>query len=454
MGTTLRTMILLSLVACFAVSARAQTAKFGDGLKGGYAYDLFETPVRCASCHKDFARQYEQAMMSQAYTHAWDEIEYFKLAVPHSQRDPKFKDAQEGCNGCHAPLAFMAGEVPPPKPFTGSRADESVSCDVCHTITGTGEQPPVNFSFTIEPGRTKLGNREGIESPHHLTKKHDFTVSPDLCGSCHNEKNPFGLWVKSTQLEWKEGPYAKEGVRCQDCHMPPAKGRNSIMSKDHDDIAQHLFTGAHSPARLAGAVEVNVYPDVRAVVPGEQLKITVSCYNHKAGHKIPSGSVEERQLWLTVTAIDAHGKTYHLPVDAKGFDGEEFTISSNALAFQDMGFMMDTPDFKGLPRDALPHEGDRVFRMAYFDPQDRMTIAQWNTARFGTDYRIGPRETKTETYTWKLPADLPLGRVRIVAEMQYRRLIKSVGDYLGVPAEEMKAEFINRGESWFEAVDY
>ena len=58
-------------------------------------------------------------------------------------------------------------------------------------------------------------------------------------------------------------------------------------------------------------------------------------------------------------------------------------------------------DFNGLPRDALPYEGDRVFRLPYFDPQGRMTIAQWNTASLGTDYRIGPRETKIETYTWR-----------------------------------------------------
>jgi len=437
-----------------AAAVQAQDIPWGEHLKGTGSYDDFEKPDRCASCHKDFARQFEQAMMSQAYTHSWDEIEYFKLAVPHGKKDPKFDPVQEGCNGCHTPMAFIAGDVPPPKPFTGSRADESVSCDVCHTITGSGEETPYNFSFMIEPGRTKYGNREGVESPHHITKKSAFTTSPDLCASCHNEKSPFDVWVKSTHLEWEEGPYSKEGQRCQDCHMPAAKGRNSMMSKERDDVAQHLFTGAHSPARLAGAVELSVHPDVREVVPGEQIKITVVCFNHKAGHKIPSGSVEERQLWLTVRAYDSEGKEYHLPVDKKGFEGEEYTISSNELAFQDMGFMMDKPDFKGLPRDALPYEGDRVFRMAYFDPQGRMTIAQWNTASLGTDYRIGPRETKIETYTWSLPADMPLGRVRIVADMQYRRLIKSVGEYLGVPDEEMKAEFINHAESYFEAVDY
>ena len=47
--------------------------------------------------------------------------------------------------------------------------------------------------------------------------------------------------------------------------------------------------------------------------------------------------------------------------------------------------------------------------MAYFDPKGRMTIGQWNTASQGTDYRIGPRETKIETYTWTLPQTLPEG---------------------------------------------
>ncbi len=444
----------LTLFLLMPVMMQAQNARFGDALLGSGRYEDFERPKSCATCHIDFSRQYEQAMMSQAYTHSWDEIEYFKLAVPHGKKDPKFDPVQKGCNGCHAPLAYIAGDVPPPKPFTGSRADESVSCDVCHTITGSGEEPPFNYSFTIAPGRVKYGNREGVVSPHHETKKSAFTTSPELCASCHNEKNPFGVWVKSTHLEWKEGPYSKEGVRCQDCHMPQAEARNSKMSPVQKGVAQHLFLGAHSPEKLAGAVEMRAHPDAREIVPGEKVVITVAAFNHKAGHKIPSGSVEERQLWLTVKAIDAQGKEYHLPVDRKGFPGEEYTISSNALAFQDMGYMMDVPDFKGVARDALPHEGDRVFRMAYFDPEGRMTIAQWNTASLGTDYRIGPRETKLETYTWKLPENFPLGKVRVVAEMRYRRLIKSVGDYLGVPEEEMTPEFINRSETWFEAVDY
>ena len=205
---------------------------------------------------------------------------------------------------------------------------------------------------------------------------------------------------------------------------------------------------------MRGSVELRIHPDLREVEAGELVVLKVQAFNHKAGHKIPSGSVEDRQLLLTVIAYDSEGNKYHLPVDKKGFEGEEYTISSNELAYQDMGMMMDIPDFKGVPRDSLPYEGDRVFRMPYFDPQGRMTIAQWNTKSQGVDYRIGPRETKIETYTWELPYEIPAGKVRVVAEINYRKLVKSVGEFLEVPAEEMATQMINRSETWFEVYEY
>ena len=447
-------LISLTLILFFNLTIiPAQEAPAGDALLGTGSYDQFERPEVCGSCHVDFYQQWRQAMMSQAYTHHWDEIEYFKLAVPHAEKDEKVAGVKAGCNGCHTPIAFIAGDVPPPKPEENSRANESVSCDVCHTITGISGDTPHNYNFTINPGKEKYGNREGVVSPHHNTKYLKFTTTPELCGSCHNEQSPYGVWVKSTHLEWKEGPYSKEGVRCQDCHMPSAEGINSKMSKPEKNVAQHLFHGAHAESKLRGAIEVRIHPDDREYVPGDVATLKVQLFNHKAGHKIPSGSAEERQLWLTVIAYDTEGNAYHLPVDKKGFSGESYTISSNELAYQDMGMMLDEPDFKGLPRDALPFEGDRVFRLPYFDPQGRMTIAQWNTASLGTDYRIGPRETKIETFTWEIPDEIPLGEIRCVAEVYYRRLVKSVGDYLGVPEEEMKEQLVNRSSTKFSIVD-
>ena len=125
----------------------------GEEALGSKKYDQYEKPQACASCHTDIYQQWTQAMMSQAYTHHWDEIEYFDLAVAHAEKVPELKGPVDGCNGCHTPLAYMAGDVTPPRPSENSRANESVSCEVCHTITGYKGDVPFNFSFMSEPGR-------------------------------------------------------------------------------------------------------------------------------------------------------------------------------------------------------------------------------------------------------------------------------------------------------------
>lgn len=427
----------------------------GEDQYGQFEYDDFEKPDVCRQCHVDIYEQWTQAMMSQAYTHHWDEIEYFELAVAHANNDPAFEGVKAGCNGCHSPLAYLTGDIVPAPPSEGTRANESVSCEVCHLITGkTGdEEYNYNFNFKVEPGDVKYGNREAVESPFHEAKLSEFLQTGEFCGMCHNEKNDFGIWVKSTQIEWAEGPYAAEGVACHVCHMPTAPGKNANTSEnEYPDVAQHLFHGAHDPGKVGGSIEIRMHPDLREVEPGEPVQISVQLFNGKCGHKIPSGSAEERQLWLHVTAIDANGKVYHLPVDKKGFEGEEQTITSNELAYQDMAYMMDRPDFKGVARDSLP-EGDRIFCLPYFDPEGRRTIAQWNTKSLGVDYRIGPRETKIETYTWTVPYDIAPGEVQFKAEMYYRLLVKSVAEYLEVPAEETEAIKVNQAETFVTVYD-
>ena len=433
-------MVLLAVAAIASWSAEATPV--GEAAKGTRSYEDFEKPTACRSCHTDFYYQWRQAMMSQAYTHHWDEIEYFDLAVAHAEADPAFVEVQEGCNGCHTPMAFLAGDVPPPRPDANSRANESVSCDVCHTITGFEGDVPHNFNYVSSPGRTKYGPKPGLESPHHNTEQSDFMGTTEFCGTCHNEKSPFGVWVKSTQIEWSEGPYSAEGVPCHRCHAPHAKGRSASMGEE-GMVAQHLFHGAHDPGKVGGAVEIRMHPDRREVEFSEAVTLKVQLFNAKAGHKIPTGSVEDRIVWLHVTATAADGKTYHLPVDPKGFDGEEYTIAADVLAYQDMGVPLGQPDFPGVQRDGVP-AGDRVFRMPYFDPDGRMTIMQWNTKSLGVDYRIGPRETKIETLTWQLPEDIALGRVEFKAELNYQKLVKPVADLLAVPADESEIVPINQ----------
>lgn len=440
-------------MAVLVLASGTGVHKAGDKAQGAYPYEKFERPAACASCHVDIARQHEQAMMSQAYTHHWDEIEYFELAVPHAEKNPRVAEVKAGCNGCHAPLALLAGDIPPQPPAAGTRANESVSCDLCHTVVGFAGDTPYNFNWIVAPGKVKQGPRPGLVSPHHETRENPFLRSAEFCGTCHNEKSPYGTWVKSTHLEWKGSPHGEAGIVCQDCHMPPAPGRSAKMGEFLADVRQHLFHGAHDTGKVKGVIEVRIHPEVREAEPGETVRLTAVLVNAKAGHKVPTGSAEERLLWLHVEARDSKGTVYHLPVDRKGFAGEEFTIaSSKTLAYQDLGDIRGIAGFPGLPRDGeYPHlaDGDRIFRLPYLDPQGRMTIAQWHTASFGPDYRLAPLSAVAESFTWKLPPNLPPGEVQVTASVYYSRLVNSVARYLKVPDEEWEPIAVNQHTTAF-----
>jgi hypothetical protein len=251
--------------------------------------------------------------------------------------------------------------------------------------------------------------------------------------------------VKSTYREWKEGPYAAEGVTCQDCHMHDIPGASANGGKDRPDIAHHAFQGSHSAAKLSGAVDMALYTKKKAVSPGSTLKFRAQLFNGKVGHPIPSGSTEERMLWLEVQAVDANGKAYNIPVAKKGFSGEEYTIAdSSALAYQAIGEIMEIKDFKGLKRDGDIPDGSRIFRHPFFDPKGRMTICQWYTKdNTLVDYRIKPRETKTEDYSWTLPQDIPKGTLTINARLYYSQIPSSVGKFFGLPESEYKPMLVN-----------
>ena len=447
-GVIYKIIFLTLLVFIFCFDNYSQQIKTGDHALGTKKYKDFSKANLCGSaCHNDIFQQWKQAMMSQAYTHHWDEIEYFKLAVPHAEKDPIVAEVKAGCNGCHTPIAFLAGDVPPPLPEKMSMANESVNCDFCHTVTPDEGDTPYNFNFISSPGNIKYGPRENVESPEHEVKKSEFLGTAEFCGTCHNEKSPYGIWVKSTHLEWKEGPYSKQGVKCHDCHMTYAPGLTAAMGKEYPDARQHLFHGAHDPGKVKGTIELRIHPDINEAEPGERVKFTIALFNQKTGHKFPTGSVEDRIVWMHIEAVDSKGNVYHIPVDKKGFAGEEYTIGSNALAYQDMGIALNDPNFKGVERDGIP-VGDKIFRMSYFDPQGRMTIQQWNTKSLGVDYRIGPRETKLETCTFTLPNNVAPGKLKITAVLNYQKLVKPVADFLGVPEEESEIIKVNEHSTY------
>ena len=439
----MKSKFLLGLLMAVVVPTGLMAAQMGT-----YKYDDFKKPQKCGMCHKEIYQEWQQTLMSKSYTHKWDQVEYFQLALPHSKKLEKVAGVKAGCIACHGPLAFLSGDIPPKPASANTRANEGVSCDVCHSITGTTGKEPFNFSYIVKPGNVKNGPRKDAKSPFHGTRFSQFHKTAEFCATCHDEQSPYGAWVKETYREWKEGPYSKEGVVCQDCHMHKAPGKSAMGGKERSDIAHHVFQGSHSPTKVAGAVDVALYSSKKDLAPGETVNLKAVLFNGKVGHAIPSGSSEERMLWLEVVAIDANGKSYQIPVQPKGFKGEEYTIAdSKAMTYQAIGEIMEIKDFKGLKRDGDIPDGARIFRKPFFDPKGRMTICQWYTKNNTlVDYRIKPRETKIEKYVWQLPKGLPKGKLTIRANLFYAQVPSSIGKFFKLPESEYMPMLVNSAE--------
>jgi len=205
------------------------------------------------------------------------------------------------------------------------------------------------------------------------------------------------------------------------------------MAKEREDLTVHSFMAVHNHERLEDNIEIIASADSEEVSAGDTLNITADIRCLMMGHYFPSGSTEERMLWLEVWATDSAGKSYFIPVNAKGFEGEEYTIAdSSAKAYSDMGIVIGM-DASNISRDGDVPDGARIFRRPFFNPDGEMTIMQWYTSENTlVDYRFGPRETKTETFTWELPADIATGPITIEFKMYYSLVPSSIGEFLGL----------------------
>ena len=180
-----------------------------------------------------------------------------------------------------------------------------------------------------------------------------------------------------------------------------------------------------------GSGDPRCWPDwLRPTAPVRPIRAVASEARRPAGRR------------TSVEATDSKGNTYHLDVDKKGFEGEKYTISGDYLAYQDLAIPLKLQDFKGIQRDGIPF-GNRIFRKPYFDEQGNMTIMQWNTFSQGVDYRIGPRETKVETFTFKVPYEAAPGEMNVKAVLNYQLLVKPVADFLKVPSDESEIIKVN-----------
>ena len=397
--------VFISLTATPSFAAEETAA-------GSLSSDQFERDTKCAGCHGIIHSEWEGGM------HSFAEIDpfYKKEAEMASKESNGSLDTY--CARCHTPIGVVSGELPP---VDGSKlsdiAKRGVQCDFCHSVSGSAGIG--NAKFILTPGNIKWGPFSDAVSPYHLTEFSDLHTKAEFCGMCHNVNHPTNdLPLEATYTEWKEGPYSNEGVQCQDCHMTPGvtqfeanPGKAASMGPRREHLYTHYAVGGNAfitdilgdkthrdmaIERLQSAATLVVDAPVSAEAD-ETVTVDVSITNSGAGHMLPTGLTEMRQMWLDVTATDGDGNQLY---------------RSGAL---DTDGIIDTDSV--------------VYHTILGDANGEPTSKMWLAESILSDHRIAPRETAVEGHTFTIPegAKYP---VTISAKLQYRSAPQAIIDYL------------------------
>jgi hypothetical protein len=182
--------------------------------------------------------------------------------------------------------------------------------------------------------------------------------------------------------------------------MKPVRGKASPLGKERDNVYQHYFVGgnalvtqllgasthaglAETMLRSAARVDID---NSKPLTAGRTNILRVRVTNIGAGHKLPTGFPEGREMWLDLRVLDVRGvQIYRL----------------------------------GAIRNGETEEGTKSFRVVLGDKNGQVVKANVLDAdRVLDDTRIEPRGYREVEYVIDVPegAQAPL---RVTAELKY-----------------------------------
>jgi cytochrome c554/c'-like protein len=227
--------------------------------------------------------------------------------VEMSRTDPA---SARSCPACHAPLAEqspsiggLAGPVANPA-FDPALRERGVVCAACH-VRGHRRFAPPRRDGSV------ASHAAASSLPHGGVTRNASFLASEFCASCHQfAPDGFrvnGKLVQNTFEEWKASPAARQGLQCQDCHMPDRR---------------HLWRGIHDPDMVKSGVEVDLAVVPRDAVSDARVRATLTVRSVRVGHFFPTyvtprvvarielldgaghtieGSVEERAIGRSVS---------------------------------------------------------------------------------------------------------------------------------------------------------
>jgi hypothetical protein len=368
----------------------------------------------CSACHTNIYAQWRASIMSRS----WDDPIYRQLLKRVSEAtDGKLDNF---CTGCHSPIGLTTGQITPAfdrEPITQAAAERplpGVDCETCHNISArTGQD---NGAYVLTPMKngeqTKFGPYKDAVSPYHKTVYSELHTRADFCSVCHNVTHPFtGAVIERTYDEWHDSEYSFRGEQCQSCHMPDMSGKAAIMGPERGNVSMHWFNGGNvtllnyfgqsenaerSRQLLKHAATID-FVDMPILIAGEDALIQVKVENRSAGHKLPTGFPEGRQMWIDFSVTDADGVTLYR---------------------------------SGAVRNGETEPGTQDYRVHLGDKEGNEVATEvWKVTRVLADTRISPEGMDVRHFNVPIPASTR-GPLTLTANLNYWPFSQALADEL------------------------
>jgi DNA-binding beta-propeller fold protein YncE len=421
-----------------------------DGGPAVAAGDLMNSAV-CASCHSRIFKEWSNSthrMMAQS--------DPYYVVLEDLAAKTEGEGFRAWCMGCHAPEALLSGATRTTaspshmfdrdgaalfadlKSYARAIDNEGPGCLFCHRVEKledagglAGGNASLNVSLAdrpLYPGetsdiaalRTFAGRLIRAKPDVHAASLMGPAVKdPKLCASCHEEFAPgTGAYITDTWQEWAASSFnaPNDPVKnrtCFDCHMhadvasigKPVPGQDTDGGPLEPDVSGHAFIGAQyhlvglrDPAMAAQSIALLKTAAKLTVSDDGSDRFTVRVANVGAGHALPTGVSDFRELWLEITATDATG-------------AEVFS--------------------SGVPNAAGDVPGSaRIFRKVLADKDGHLAGLQfWQLGKFASDTRIPADGHRDEAFALPPTTAYP---VRVSVRLMFRTFPQWITDLVRV----------------------
>ncbi len=245
-------------------------------------------PEACAQCHLEQFAAWKKSLHAHAYSpgligqfpgmgHVQGNDDCLKCHAP--LKEQKYRSNQEMLSSLKSKLQHPAG-FPENGELNGPNLPlrhAGVTCAACHVRGWQRFGPP--------PRATGAVGKVGGEAHSGFTAIKGFERS-NFCASCHQFPQTYainGKPLENTVKEWQQSRFAREGVHCQNCHMPDRR---------------HEFRGIHDPEMTRKGLDFNLERK------GNGASLTIT--SRWIGHAFPTYVTPK--VTVLAEAVDRNGE--------------------------------------------------------------------------------------------------------------------------------------------------